>query len=139
MSAKAQIQSPSQNSEPNVQWGPDYPEANRTPGEQQYYHDRNAHDLSPLVAGQHVCVQGQSTKRCVPRTVKCERQEPRSYEVQRESGATDATFAQQAHSESKWVPEMRTQIPDLKNTVLMFSPVFGNLQNHHIPLSRPAP
>ena len=85
---QAQIQSPSQNWEPNAHSGPHYPEANRTPGDHEYYHDRNAHDLRPSVAGQHEWEQNQSTKRCFPGTVKCKRQEPRSYEVQIESGAT---------------------------------------------------
>ena len=54
----------------------------------KYYHDRNAQDLSPLVTGQRVFVQNQSTKKWVPGTVNCKRPEFRSYEVQTESGST---------------------------------------------------
>ena len=54
----------------------------------KYYHDRNAHDLSPLVDGQHVRVQDQNTKKWIPGTVKSKRPEPRSYEIQTESGST---------------------------------------------------
>ena len=99
-------------------------------------------NMNTTMTEMHMILQDQSTKRCVPGTVKCKRQEPRSCEVQIESGATFLRnrrhFAQQAHSKSKWVPEMRTQIPDLRNILLMFSPMFRNRQNHHIPLSCPA-
>ena len=54
----------------------------------KYYHDRNAHDLSPLVTGQHVRIQDQRTKKWFPGTVSCKRPEPRSYEVQTQNGST---------------------------------------------------
>ena len=43
---------------------------------------------SPLVDGQHVRVQDQNTKKWIPGTVKSKRPEPRSYEIQTESGST---------------------------------------------------
>lgn len=54
----------------------------------KYYHDRNAHDLSPLATGQHVRIQAQRTKKWFPGTVSCKRPEPRSYEVQTQNGST---------------------------------------------------
>ncbi|KAJ7369659.1 hypothetical protein OS493_037342 [Desmophyllum pertusum] len=39
----------------------------------KYYHDRNAHDLSPLATGQHVRIQDQSTKKWLPGTISCKR------------------------------------------------------------------
>ena len=54
----------------------------------KYYHDRNAHDLSPLATGQHVRIQDQSTKKWFPGTISCKRPERRSYEVQTQYGST---------------------------------------------------
>ena len=54
----------------------------------KYYHDRNAHDLSPLATGQHVRIQDQRTKKWLPGIVSCKRPEPRSYEVQTQYGST---------------------------------------------------
>ena len=51
------------------------------------YYDRNAHDLSPLTTGQPVRIQDQATKKWLPGTVNCTRPEPRSYEVQTQSGS----------------------------------------------------
>ena len=53
----------------------------------KYYHDRNAHDLSPLATGQHVRIQDHNTKKWIPGTVKYRRPEPHSYIVQTESGS----------------------------------------------------
>ena len=54
----------------------------------KYYHDRNAHDLSPLTTGEHVRIQDQSTKKWLPGIVSCKRPEPRPYEVQTQYGST---------------------------------------------------
>ena len=54
----------------------------------KYYHDRNAHDLSPLATGQHVRTQDQRTKKWFPGIVSYKRPEPRSYEVQTQYGST---------------------------------------------------
>ena len=53
----------------------------------KYYYDRNAHDISPLTTGQPVRIQDQATKKWLPGTVICTRPEPRSYEVQTQSGS----------------------------------------------------
>ena len=54
----------------------------------KYYHDRNAHDLSPLANGQHVRIQDQRTKKWFPGIVSYKRPESRSYEVQTQYGST---------------------------------------------------
>ena len=53
----------------------------------KYNHDRSATDLSPLTAGQPVCIQDQATKKWHPGTVSCKRPETRSYEVKTQSGS----------------------------------------------------
>ena len=53
----------------------------------KYYYDRNAHDISPLTTGQPVRIQDQATKKWLPGTVICTRPEPRSSEVQTQSGS----------------------------------------------------
>ena len=53
----------------------------------KYYHDRSASDLSPLTAGQPVCIQDQATKKWLPGTISCMRPESRSYEVKTQSGS----------------------------------------------------
>ena len=53
---------------------------------QKSYHDRNVKELNPLVPGQHVNIQDQDTRKWSPATVIATRPEPRSYEVQSQSG-----------------------------------------------------
>ncbi|XP_063962166.1 uncharacterized protein K02A2.6-like [Lytechinus pictus] len=53
---------------------------------QKYYHDKSAHDLPPLTAGQLVRVQDHRTGHWFPATVRDKLPEPRSYLVETPNG-----------------------------------------------------
>lgn len=53
----------------------------------KHYYEWNAHDLSPLTPRQPVRIQDQVTKKWLPGIVSCARPEPRSYEVNTQSGS----------------------------------------------------
>ena len=89
----------------------------------KYYHDRNAHDLSPLATGQHVSIQDHSTKKWIPGTVKYRRPDPGPTLCRQNlveiSGATDVTFAHQHEANGMTSP----QFQDARNPLLKLYPV----------------